>query len=250
MLRHKIGKLVVLGASKLFDVTSPYDRTYGYIDAEETIKGAKSQGITVNEYVERMWSSAGFTDANKGHADTVIRELSEAGALQLSSEVCEIGPGTGRYLERVLSQVKPSRYHIYETDKQWAKYLERQYAPTVINHPANGTDLSYTATNSCGVVCAFGLFVYLTVLHSFNYFEEIIRVCEPDGHIFFDCLTAESWDLPVLQKWIDCKQTYPVVLPEKLIADFFAERGCKQIHTFIAPHGCNISKYMVFKRTG
>lgn len=76
----------------------------------------------------------------------------------------------------------------------------------------------------------------------------MIRICGPNGYIFFDCFMAESGDLSTLQRWIDCKHTHPVVLPEKLMNDFFAARGSKQVHAFTAPLGCDVSKYVVFKK--
>ncbi len=121
------------------------------------------------------------------------------GALPPSDQVCEIGPGTGRYLERLRDIVKASHYQIYEIDTRWASYLEEQYGPTVVNQPANGADLRYTTANSCGVVCAFGVFTYLSIIGSYNYFDEMIRVCKPNGYVIFDCCFAESWDLSSLQ---------------------------------------------------
>jgi len=48
--------------------------------------------------------------------------------------IVEIGPGSGRYLEKTLKAGKPAHYQIYETADQWSAYLEETFdvelAPT------------------------------------------------------------------------------------------------------------------------
>lgn len=145
-----------------------------YIDAKKTIRNAKQLGKTVCEYVEEIWNI-------KGNTDTIITKLKEVGAFRHCNEVLEIGPGTGRYLESVLKEVKPSHYHIYEIDKDWANWLQKTYKPFVIAHPADGHSLSATPDNFCGLVHAHGVFVYLPFLTAFEYFSEIVRVCLQGG---------------------------------------------------------------------
>lgn len=213
----------------------------GYISAKDTIKKAKSSGLTVCEYVENLWNI-------KGQTDEIISELRIIGALKPCEEVCEIGPGTGRYLERILLEVKPKRYHIYEVAWDWAKYLEKKYSPAVIRHNADGHTLRYTPDNSCGLVVAFGVFVYLPVLNSFEYFMEMCRVVTKNGYIVFDCFLDESWNETVIQKWIASGHTYPALLPINLLVDFFKRRGCKLIHRFSKKYGCDFSDYLVFRK--
>jgi len=58
----------------------------GYISAKNTVKEAKSLGLTVCEYVENLWGI-------KGQTDEIISELRLIGAIGPCKEVCEIGPG-------------------------------------------------------------------------------------------------------------------------------------------------------------
>lgn len=190
----------------------------GYINAKNTVKEAKSLGLTVCEYVENLWGM-------KGQTDEIITELRSIDALEPCKEVCEIGPGTGRYLERILSYVQPDRYHIYETAPDWARYLEVTYSPVVLKHDADGHTLQYTNDDSCGLVTAFGVFVYLPVLNSFEYFREMIRVCREGGYIVFDCFLDDSWNEMVVQKRLTSGETYPILLPIRLVIDFFEGRG-------------------------
>lgn len=171
-LRRKIGSLAIAIIAKLFHLGKISFQSKGYIDAGQTIQASRSAGLTICEYTEKLWNEEGITDAT-------IAELQQSGALRHSDDVCEVGPGTGRYLERVISIVKPKRYHIYEIADDWAQYLEKTYT-IVVNNPADGHSLKYTASDSCGLILAFGVFVYLDIVSSFEYFGEMIRVCS-DG---------------------------------------------------------------------
>jgi len=52
----------------------------------------------------------------------------------------------------------------------------------------------------------------------------------------------------VVQKWLMSGETYPVLLPFRLVNDFFERRGCKLIHRFKKKYGCDFSDYLVFKK--
>lgn len=144
----------------------------GYIDARTTVQTAQSKGMSVCDYVEAIWNQPGATRR-------VIEEMKKAGCLAPCKRVLEIGPGTGRYLERVLEATTPEQYDIYETAEDWATWLSTTYAPWVCRQPADGHSLGHTPSRSCGLVHAHGVFVYLSLLNAFMYFAEMIRVCEP-----------------------------------------------------------------------
>ena len=136
----------------------------GYIDAAETIRAASLQGQTVCEYVESLWDQHGWTDR-------VIEEMQKAGSLTPCDRVCEIGPGTGCCLERVLQRVSPRQYDIYETGDDWATWLAETYTPPAVRQPADGHTLQQTLDRSCGLIHAHGVFVYLPFLHAFEYLQ-------------------------------------------------------------------------------
>jgi len=215
----------------------------GYIDATETVKAARAQGLSVREYVESVWNQQGCTER-------VIEEMRTAGCLVPCDRIVEVGPGTGRYLEFVLQQVSPKRCDIYETADDWATWLASTYAPTVVRQPADGHTFSHTPNQSCGLVHAHGVFVYLSLLHAFEYFQEMVRVCAPQGHICFDFYQAEAFDEPMLMRWLAYPERYPVVLPSSLVESFFAHQGCELVHEFDNPHGHGQSHYVLFRRSG
>ncbi len=205
-----------------------------------TVQAAKAAGQTICEYVEALWDQQGATAR-------VMQEMSSAGCLVPCERVLEIGPGTGRYLELVLRQVSPRQYDIYETADDWAAWLASTYAPPVVRQPADGRSLRQTRSQSCGLVHAHGVFVYLSVLHAFEYFTEMVRVCTPHGSIVFDFYPAEAFDGPTIQRWLEHTDWSPLVLPGEHVRSFFLNHGCELIREFDNPHGHGRSHYFVFR---
>jgi hypothetical protein len=212
----------------------------GYIHSKATVQAAKARGQSVCEYVEDLWGQRGATAR-------VIREMSQAGCLTPCERVLEIGPGTGRYLELVLQKISPEQYEIYETADDWSTWLASTYGSRVVRQPADGRTLRHTVSHSCGLVHAHGVFVYLSLLHAFEYFAEMIRVCKSQGSIVFDFYPAEEFDEAMILRWLQHEDRYPVVLSATLVQSFFTNRGCYLVHEFVNPHGHGRSHYFVFR---
>ena len=67
----------------------------GYIPAKQTVNSAKTKGLSVVQYVEKMWNK-------EGNTQKVIDNLEKLGVFQSSiKNILEIGSGTGRYLEKM-----------------------------------------------------------------------------------------------------------------------------------------------------
>ena len=213
----------------------------GYIEMEATVEGAKARDQTVCEYVETLWNQRGCTAR-------VIEEMRRVGCFTSLKHVVEIGPGTGRYLDFLIGEVGPIRYEIYETADDWAGWLARTYSPTVIRQPADGHTLHQTPSQSCGLVHAHGVFVYLSILNSFEYFSEVCRVLSPGGYFVFDFFPAASFDEATIARWLAAEDRYPVVLPEEQVRKYFVANGFELIHQFNNLYGKGQSHYFVFRR--
>jgi SAM-dependent methyltransferase len=213
----------------------------GYIDATATVEEAKTKGQSICEYVETLWDQRGCT----AH---VIEEMKNVGCFTYPGRVVEIGAGTGRYLEYVLKEMRPTRYDIYETADDWASWLAATYGPIVIRQPADGRTLIHTPNQSCLLVHAHGVFVYLNILNSFEYFSEMYRVCTPGGYIVFDFYPAAAFGEAVIDRWLQSEHRFPVVLPGEHVQAYFATRDCDLIHEFDNKHGQGYSHYFIFRR--
>ena len=213
----------------------------GYISAEETVINAQKQGLSVCDYVEKEWNQEGETQK-------VIDNMEKLGAFEYPKpNVCEIGAGTGRYMEKVIEKCNPTRYESYETASDWSDWLQKEYS--IISHPTNGFSLKYTTDNSIDIIHAHGVFVYLKFLDNIRYFNEIIRVIKPNGVIIFDCYTEECMTSDILNNWLQSKHNFPVVLPNEYIIDYFKKFNFRLLGNFFNAHGQGKSKYFVFKQT-
>ena len=211
----------------------------GYISATETIKNANKEGLTVCDYVEKMWNQVGETDK-------IIDSMEKYGAFEYTNPaICEIGAGTGRYMDKVIEKCNPKRYESYETANDWSAWLQKEYP--IISHPTDGFSLKFTSDNSIDIAHAHGVFVYLKFLDNIRYFNEIKRVIKPNGIIVFDCYTEECMTAELLNNWLQSQHNFPVVLPNDYIISYFEKFNFKLVGNFFNAHGQGKSKYFVFK---
>jgi len=212
-----------------------------YISAKETVNNAQKEGLSVCDYVEKMWDQ-------KGATKNVIDNMEKLGAFEITNPiVCEIGTGTGRYMEKVIKKCNPKRYESYETAKDWAEWLDMEY--DIISQETNGCSLKNTEDKSIDIIHSHGVFVYLPFFDSLRYFKEIGRVASKNAIIVFDCITEDCLDKKTMNDWLNSAYNFPRLLPEKYISDFFPSTKYKLLGNFFTPYGQGKSKYFVFQRS-
>jgi SAM-dependent methyltransferase len=222
----------------------------GFIDAKSFIVAARKKGLSVSEYWESL-----IDDPRKiGSRDLVIRKLQAAGILDSVSTVCEIGTGTGRYLERVIGLAQPETYEVYETDRGWVEFLKSEYAGLngckLICHPADGNTLRYTHTDSVDLVHAHGVFNYLPLLQTMEYLKECVRVCRSDGYIVFNCFFDRTFSsLSAVEDWLAGPHRFPVVIPEKLLDEFARVNNLRVLQSFSVPYGSGSVNYVIWQKS-
>ncbi len=213
----------------------------GYISAKETVKNAQKENLSVCDYVEKIWNQ-------RGETQKVIDNMENFGVFENANPtICEIGTGTGRYIEKVIEKCNPVRYESYETALDWADWLKKEY--DIISQESDGLSLRSTDDNSIDLIHSHGVFVYLPFFDSLRYFKEISRVSSKNAIIVFDCITEECLDEISLNKWLNSEYNFPQILPEKYIFYFFPINKYKLIGNFFTPYGQGKSKYFVFKHT-
>lgn len=215
-----------------------------YISCEKTVTEARALGLSVCDYVEKIWDQ-------QGQSEMVIEKLSQYGFFKPDITLLEIGAGTGRYIDHVLKKFNISTIYSYETALDWSYWLEKMYAPKLVRREADGFNLSFENDQSIDNITAHGVFVYLPVLHSYNYFKEMSRVLKPGGWMAFDIYDSENFNLAMIETWLmKGKNYYPVILDKKMIIEFFKQQGIHFIAEFNNKHGHSFSTYLIFHRDG
>jgi hypothetical protein len=213
---------------------------HGYISAEEIIRAAGTENLSICDYLEKIWHQSGATQS-------VIDEMELANVFSKElPSVLEIGPGSGRYLEKLIIKTSPKSYEIYETAQDWNNWLKKTYP--IISRNADGYSLKETANVSIDIAHAHGVFVYLPFLVSVKYFFELFRVVNQNGYVVFDICSEDCFDLINLQNWIKSDQSYPCIFPKNFLIELFKNNGFQLIKTFFNKYGQGKSEYFVFKK--
>ena len=229
----------ILGLSG-FQLVRPGEKSHikSFQPFKRTLKEARKAGLSVGEYIDLKFQVPGATQST-------IDRLATLGIFDRKVQcVCEVGPGSGRYLEKAQRLCAPCSYEIYETDQEWSDWLARSYH--VKAHDADGTTLRDTATGSVDLVHAHKVFVYLPFVVTCRYFDEMIRVARPGGSIVFDIVSESCMDDDMLAKWIASELYFPCMIPREFVIAFFAKRQCSLKGSFFAPMMPGQSEYLLF----
>ncbi|WP_229639808.1 hypothetical protein [Waterburya agarophytonicola] len=214
-----------------------------YIPFEETIEGAKQSNLSVGDYIDAKHNKPGATQ------DT-IDEMTKLGVFaEKIDRVCEIGPGSGRYLDKVLQLCHPSYCEVYETAEDWKNWLVQQY--DLIAQPTDGKSLSSTPSESIDLIQAHKVLPGQPSLITFRYFTEMARVVNKGGKIVFDIVTEECFDDATLENWLATGrgyQHYPALMSKQFTIDFFARRNCAFVGSFFIPMKPGKTECMVFAK--
>jgi SAM-dependent methyltransferase len=211
-----------------------------FLEFRRTERAARNAGKSIGDYLEGIWNC-------EGQADRISCWMQRIGCYSHCETIVEIGPGSGRFLRPTLERARPLRYEIYETAPRWADWLTAANQPHVVNQPADGCSLGATSTSVCGLVHAHGVFVYLNPLTCFDYFQEMIRVTTPGGHVVFDFFSSEGFDEKAVLAWLATSDRFATMLPRKLVTSFFERRGFDLIGTSARPVGAGRATYVAFR---
>jgi len=243
LARDGINYLLGFADIELVRKNKPFTDFRDYIPFEETIAAARKTGMSVGDYIELIYNQPGA-------AKRTIDQLAQLGVFSgRIDRMCEIGPGSGRYLEKVLSLCKPSYCEIYETAPDWEQWLVEQYK--VVALPADGSSLVHTPSASLDLVQAHKVMPGQPSLTSCRYYGEMARVTRPDGWVVFDIVTELCLDEATLARWIETGfgyQHYPALMPRQFTIEFFERRGFAFAGSFLVPMEPGTTECFAFVR--
>ena len=221
---------------------------WGYLNAPHVCRQAELHGMSVGNFLE-------IEDAKRdrrhfGRRDRIVERVLQACSLPEDAYILEIGPGTARYMEKILQRFPKSNYEIYETAQDWVAYIKKTYGDRfrVINQTTDGRTLSSTKSASCDLVHAHAVFVYLPNCTTLSYLDEMARVCKSGGIIAFDVLSDSSFDVDILRKYIKEGHWFPVIFPETLVTQWAQSHGLVLMDRFDEIHGAHKTTIRVCSR--
>lgn len=230
LITGSINPLLSLVGWQLVRRRGAFEDYRDYIPFGSTFAAATEAGLSVGDYIDTHFNVSGATQVT-------LERMRELGVFANPIErVCEIGPGSGRYLEKTLKACSPSYYEIYETSSDWGNWLVKKY--DIVARPTDGKTLTYTPSSSIDLVQAHKVMPGQPSSIMCQYFEEMIRIVRVGGKIVFDIVTEDCFDDATLEAWITTGagyQHYPCLIPKQFTIDFFQRRGCSFDGSFIVP---------------
>ncbi len=215
-----------------------------FIPFERTMDAARVAGMSVADYVDSVMNGV------PGSSQNTVDKMASLGVFSKPMQtVVEIGPGTGRYLEKVLKVDRPARYEIYETAGPWSTYLVKEY--DVVLQPTDGYSLASTADLSVSMVHAHKVFSTVPFMVTCCYWLEMARVIRPGGWAVFDVVTERCFAGDAVQSWAKSgirHGSYPALTPREVAVNFFTGQGFTLAGSFIVPMLPGTTELMVFKR--
>lgn len=241
-------KKALNGALAPFDIkivgTHDWSNTRDFIPFEKTIDAAKRSGLSVGDYIDAVMN------ATPGATQSAVEEMSRLGVFAGRIEsVVEIGPGSGRLLEKTLAACSPARCEIYETAGPWATYLVSRY--DVMLRPTDGKTLSATPDESVDLVQAYKVFCSIPFVETCSYWSEMARVTRSGGFAVFDVMTEQCLDSETFQGWLSEETgngAYPAIMPRSLAVGYFEGRGFELLGSFFVPMRPGRTETFVFRR--
>lgn len=217
-----------------------------FLPFKETLKSAKTAGLSVGDYIDSKQASG-----PRSPTDQTIDGMVALGVFNRPLQrVCEIGPGSGRYLERIMARCKPPYYEVYETAGEWRDWLATQHR--IVVRKCDGRTLAETESASISLVQSHKLFPALPFLTTVSYFQEMARVVEDGGWVVFDIMTESCFNAHHLQAWFNANAWDWPWSPQLVARDFtcklFADHAIDLVGSFPVPLYPAITECMVFRK--
>jgi hypothetical protein len=221
-----------------------WDNPRTYIPFKDTLTKAKQLNLSVGEFIDATYQEPGVTQET-------IDQMKLCGVFDKKIEnVCEIGPGSGRYLEKTLQACNPESYEIYETSYDWARWVVQNYHVKL--QATDGISLAGTPDHSIDLIQAHRVFSYVPFFTTVSYYLEMIRVIREGGYIVFDITTEDCMKPEILGKWLTAgfhNSAYPTFMSKRLTLDIFQEHGFTLAGNFCTINKPGLTEYFIFTKS-
>jgi SAM-dependent methyltransferase len=211
-----------------------------FLPARRVRAQARRAGVSVEDYLDQYSAAPGAT------AETVAEMLRLADLGDEVARVCEIGPGSGRYARKVIAALRPGSYEIYETAGDWLPYLRE--LPGAVVRAADGRTLGETATGSVDLVHAHKVFVYIPLVTTISYLQEMARVLRPGGVAAFDIVTEDCLDEETTRAWLDTDAGLYSMISRTWTIELLARRGLSLVGNHFEPMSGGRTELLVFRK--
>ncbi len=214
-----------------------------YQEPEFVLYDATRKGMDLGGWYEKRLNQVGRTD-------TVTDAIMNTISIPEGGTFCEIGPGTGRYMQKFIEKARPQKYEFYEVQKKLAEYLVKALNYNfceVIAREADGYSLKDTHSCSQDVIFANSVWPIIKYSNIYQYFLEMIRVCKVGGYVIFDAYTEDSYTERILNDK-NCLLNEWRLLPNRMIMDIFISRKMKLEHKFEFPYINFMGSWYIFKK--
>lgn len=215
--------------------------TTSFIPFEETRSAAEASGLSIGDYVEKQ----------SGTSQKTIDFMTGLGVFDRALEgVVEVGPGTGRYLEKMLSHCVAGTYEIYETAGPWRDYLKQRFS--VNSKEVDGYTLAGTRSRSVDLAHAHKVFCSVPFMVTCSYWSEFCRVVRGGGWAVFDIMSEHCLENDRTQAWVDSQihnGSFPAVMPFEVTRDYFERRGFQLVGSILIDMPPGSTEVLAFRKS-
>jgi hypothetical protein len=211
-----------------------------FISARRTIAEARRANAGLGDYIDAKSRQSGATTKTVA---TILRLAELDGRPGL--RICEIGPGSGRYAEKIIAALHPVEYQVYESAGDWLPRLRT--LPQVVIQRCDGRHLAGTSSGSIDLVHADKVFVYVPFHVTLSYLDEMSRVVRIGGTVAFDVVTERCLDKGTVDEWIRDGTIYTPA-PRRWTIRHLASRGLRLMGSELIPMTGHHTELLVFRK--
>jgi SAM-dependent methyltransferase len=150
---------------------------------------AEKAGMDINEWLEKVES---WGNSEKLLQDEVFPLIKN------DSNVCELGPGTGRFSQHLAKYLSNGKLHLIDHSPWLEKFLRDYFknAKNVLIYKGSGNSLPFE-DSTFDLVFASGVFIELSLQLIYCYSQEFYRTLKPGGYCildYFDISSEDGWN--------------------------------------------------------